>query len=124
MLKQHAIPSSGLPNLKIYSSRGCRKASQRLSIYVANKAILKLRIFRGRYHLKAWFFTSTGEFFTVHTEEYYPRCHKVNDGKTSKTLQYHCKFCAYNSYAYCRLAHLTRAFKNHVDLVLLIVGPD
>ena len=63
MLKQHAIPSSGLPNLKIYSSRGCRKASQRWSMYVANKAILKLRVFRGRYHFRLWVLASTGEYF-------------------------------------------------------------
>ena len=35
MLKQHAIPNSTLHNLKIYSSKGCRKTSQRL-IYVAS----------------------------------------------------------------------------------------
>ena len=29
MLKQHAIPNSSLHNLKIYSSKGCRKTSQR-----------------------------------------------------------------------------------------------
>ena len=33
MLKQHAIPNSSLHNLKIYSSKGCRKTSQRLIIY-------------------------------------------------------------------------------------------
>ena len=35
MLKQHAIPNSSLHNLKIYSSKGCRKTSQIL-IYVAS----------------------------------------------------------------------------------------
>ena len=29
MLKQHATPNSSLNNLKIYSSKGCRKTSQR-----------------------------------------------------------------------------------------------
>ena len=29
MLKQHATPNSSLYNLKIYSSKGCRKSSQR-----------------------------------------------------------------------------------------------
>ena len=29
MLKQHAIPNLSLHNLKIYSSKGCRKTSQR-----------------------------------------------------------------------------------------------
>ena len=28
MMKQHAIPNSSLHNLKIYSSKGCKKASQ------------------------------------------------------------------------------------------------
>ena len=42
MLKQHAIPNSSLQNLKIYSSKGCRKTSQRSIVYmsVANTAIL------------------------------------------------------------------------------------
>ena len=29
MLKQHKIPNSSLHNLKIYSSKGCRKTNQR-----------------------------------------------------------------------------------------------
>ena len=37
MLKQHAIPNSSLRNLKIYSSKGCRKTG---NWYVANTAIL------------------------------------------------------------------------------------
>ena len=36
-LKQHAVPNSSLCNLKIYSSKGCRKAG---NWYVANTAIL------------------------------------------------------------------------------------
>ena len=32
MLKQHGIPNSSLHNLNIYSSKGCRKTSQRLII--------------------------------------------------------------------------------------------
>ena len=35
MLKQHSTPNSSLYNLKIYSSKGCRKTSQRW-IYVAS----------------------------------------------------------------------------------------
>ena len=35
MLKQNATPNSSLHNLKIYSSKGCRKTSQRW-IYVAS----------------------------------------------------------------------------------------
>ena len=34
MLKQHASPNSSLDNLNIYSSKGCRKTSQRW-IYTA-----------------------------------------------------------------------------------------
>ena len=59
MVKQHAIaiPKSSLQNLKIYSSKGCRKTSQRF-MYVcshgceANTAIIELRIFSGRYHFR------------------------------------------------------------------------
>ena len=44
MLKQHAIPNSSLQDLKIYSSKECRKASQRCMNYmnVANTVILNL----------------------------------------------------------------------------------
>ena len=42
----------------------------------------------------------------------------------SKTLQYHITLCAHKSYVYCRQAHLTGAFKNHVDLVLCVIGFD
>ena len=48
--------------------------------------------------------------FAVETEEYYPTCYKVNDAKIS--------------YVFCRLAVLTGAFKNDVDLVLCIIGSD
>ena len=40
MLKQHAIPNSSLQNLKIYSSKGCRKASQKRIMYFANSKIV------------------------------------------------------------------------------------
>ena len=39
MLEQHVTPNSGLHNLKIHSSKGYRKTSQRL-IYVAGKLAL------------------------------------------------------------------------------------
>ena len=44
MLKQQVIPNSSLHNIKIYSSKGCRKTSQRemICICVANTAILNL----------------------------------------------------------------------------------
>ena len=80
-------------------------------MYVANTAILNLRIFSGKYHFRLWVFASTGEYFTIDTAEYYPRCYKVNDVKTSKNLVYHFKLCSHkSSYVYCRLARLTRAF--------------
>ena len=70
MLKQHAITNSSLHNLKIYSSKGCRKTSQKCKtsqrcrwIYLANKAILNIRIFSRRYHFRLWVFASTGEYF-------------------------------------------------------------
>ena len=47
MLKQHAIPNSSLHNLKIYSSKWCRKTSLRWIIpymNLANTAILNIRI--------------------------------------------------------------------------------
>ena len=66
MLKQHAIPNSSLQNLKIYSLEKllCKEgAEQLLCSYAANTAILKLRIFSGRYHFRLWVFVSTGEYF-------------------------------------------------------------
>ena len=49
-----------LQNLKIYSSKGCRKTCQRWIMYVANTIIQKLRIFSGRYHFGLLVFASTG----------------------------------------------------------------
>ena len=63
MLKQHAIPNSCLHNLKVYSSKGCRKTSQRWIICVANTAIPNIQIFSRRYHYRLWVFASTGEYF-------------------------------------------------------------
>ena len=66
MLKQHAIPNSSWQSLKIYLSKGCRKTKYSKSNYmydVANTAILKLRIFSGRYHFRLWILASTGEYF-------------------------------------------------------------
>ena len=62
LFKQHAIPNSSLQNVKIYSSKGCRKTSQRRILYVANTAILERRIFSERYHFRLWVFASTGEY--------------------------------------------------------------
>ena len=70
MLKQHTIPNLSLHNLKIYSSKGCRKTIQRWIIcvmyrYLTHTAILNIRIFSRRYpyHFRLWVFASTGEYF-------------------------------------------------------------
>ena len=54
MVKQHAISNSSLHNLKIYSSKGCRKTSQRwiICMYLGNTAILNIQIFSRRYHYR------------------------------------------------------------------------
>ena len=63
-LKQQAIPNSILQNLKIYSIKKCRKASQKwIIMYVANTAIVKLQIFNGKYHFRLWIFVLTVEYF-------------------------------------------------------------
>ena len=63
--KQYAIPNSSLQNLKIFSSKGYRKTSQKWIMYVANTAILELRFFSERYHFRLWVFASTGEYFLL-----------------------------------------------------------
>ena len=76
MLKKDAIPKSDLQSLKIYSSKACRKlVSQKCIICVANAAILKLRIFSGRYHFRhnasgCGFLLRLVNTFTIDTEEY------------------------------------------------------
>ena len=64
MLK-HAISNSILHNLKIYLSKGCRKTSQRsiTCMYLANTAVLNIRIFSRRYQFRLSVFASTGEYF-------------------------------------------------------------
>ena len=59
MLKEH----TNTKNLKVYSSKECRKISQRWITYVANTAILELRIFSGRYHFRLRVFALTSEYF-------------------------------------------------------------
>ena len=68
MLKEHAIPNSSLHNIKIYSSKGCRKSSQiwticMYSVLLANTAILNIQIFSSRYHFRLCVFASTYEYF-------------------------------------------------------------
>ena len=57
LLKQHANPNSGLHNLKIYSSKGCRKTGERwiytyVVTYLDNTAVLNIRIFSRTYHFR------------------------------------------------------------------------
>ena len=55
MMKQHATPNSSLNNLKIYSSKGCRKTTRRwiyIAGYVANTAVVNIQIFNGRYYFR------------------------------------------------------------------------
>ena len=91
-------------------------------MFVANTAaILKLRIFSGRYHFRLWVFTSTGEYFYYWHWRVLP---KVLKGKWFQDLQkhYHFTLCTHKLYVYCRMVHFTGTFKNHVDLV--IIGSD
>ena len=67
MLKQHSTLNSSWRNLKIYSSKWCRKTSQRW-IYVGrylanlvNTTVLNIRIFSRRYHFSLKVF-STSEY--------------------------------------------------------------
>ena len=61
MLKQHAIPKSSLQNLFLHQ-KGAKKLVKNEFMYEANTAILKLRIFRGKYHCRLWVFASTGKY--------------------------------------------------------------
>ena len=69
-------------------------------MYVANTAVLYNRIFSGRFHFRSWVFASTGETFTFDSDEYYPKCYKVNDVKTFKNLAYYFKLCALSHHMY------------------------
>ena len=126
MLKTHAIPNSCLHNLKICSSKLCRKTSQRCIMYVANSKIVELWIFSGRHHFSLWIFASTCEYFYCW---HWRVLLKVLQGKWCQDLQKPCSiiscFMLTNDMdVYCRLAHLTWVFKNHVDSVVYIIGPD
>ena len=62
--------------------------------------------------------------FTTETDKYYPRCYKVNYGKTFKNLVYYVSFVLtkHHMYIYCRLARLKRTFENHIYSMLCIIG--
>ena len=51
---EHAIPNSSLHKLKIYSSKRCRKISQRwiICMYLAHKAVLNIGIYSRRYYFR------------------------------------------------------------------------
>ena len=79
-------PNPSLQNLRIYSSKGFRKSSQRWIMNVANTVFLELRIFWGRYHFRLLVFASTGEYFYYWHWRVLPNVFKVNDAKTFKNL--------------------------------------
>ena len=61
MLKQHGIRNASLQNVKIYSSKGCRKTSQNSKI--TNTAILNFEILAEDITSDYGFFPSTCEYF-------------------------------------------------------------
>ena len=97
--------------------------------YVTNTEILELRIFSGSITSDCGFMLRLLKIFTIDTEEYYLRCHKVNDAKAFKnlvcSLYIVLRFELTNLvYVYYRLAHLTGVFKEHADSVLYIIRSD
>ena len=85
MLKKHAIPNSGLRSLKIYSAKEHRITSQSLVLYLAITTILELR-----YHFILWIFALPVEYFYCWYCWHWrvlPRCYKINDAKTFKSLR-------------------------------------
>ena len=97
-------------------------------MYVANAAILELRIFSQSQEditSNYGFLLGLVKTFTVDTEKYYPRFYKVNDDKNCKNLVG--LFYALCSQIICMyiagwLIYLTRVLKKHADLVLYIIG--
>ena len=88
-VEKNAIPNSSLQSLKIYWSHRCRKTRQSKMnyMYVVNTAILKLRIFSGRYYFRLWVFASTGEYFYYWHWRLLPKVlQSINDAKTFKNL--------------------------------------
>ena len=111
MLKQYATPTLSLHNLKIYSSKGCRKTSQRwiyvasyvaryLPTYLVNTAVVNVQIFSRRYHYRLWVFASTGEYIYYWHWQVLP---SVLQSKWYPDLASH--------HGYYRLARLIGAFK-------------
>ena len=112
VLKQHANPNSSLHNLKIYSSKGCRKTSKDelyVAMYLTNTAVLNIPIFSRKYHFRLQVsLLRLMNTFTIDTDENNPVCYKENDAKTFANLAYY--FMLTNHYVYCRLARLTGVF--------------
>ena len=116
MLKQHAIPNSNLSN-------GFRKTSKiwticmwlRQQFYITEFSAEDITSDHG-------FLLRLVNTFIFDTDDYYPKCCKVNDVKTFKNLAYYFKLCACNSsYVYCRLARLNWTF---IDFVLGIIASN
>ena len=85
--------------------------AMQLATYLANKAVLNIRIFSRRYHFRRQVFASTGKYiYNDTTDEEYPVCYKVNDAKTFKNLVYYVMLTNHQVYYY-RLARLAGAFK-------------
>ena len=79
MLKQYAISNSSLHNLKIYSSKGCRKTSQRW--IKCMQLTQHFQIFRFSVEditSDYGFLLRLVNTLTIDTDEYYPMCYKVN----------------------------------------------
>ena len=70
ILKQHATPNSGLHNLKIYSSAEklvkdeYMQLASYVATYLANTAVLNIRILSRIYHFRLKVFAWTGEFIS------------------------------------------------------------
>ena len=97
-------------------------------MHVANRVILQLRIFNGRCHFRLCVLASTGEYFYYWHWRLLPKVLQgINDAKTFKNLVV--SFYALYSQQIIRIlqkigSHLTGTFKNHVDLVVHIIGSD
>ena len=118
MLKEHAIPNSSLHNIKMYSSKGCRKSNQiwiicMYSILLANTAILNIQIFSSRYHFRLCVFASTDEYFYYWHWRVLPNVLQSKWRKRTflKTLYLYYLRLLTQIIIYCRLAHLTGAFR-------------
>ena len=107
MLKQHATPNSRLHNLKIYSSKGCRKTSQKWIVLCTYLASTAIQVFSRTYQIMGFCFDWW--ILLLLTDQYHPVCYKVNDAKTFKNLVYY--FVLAYRHVYCRLARLIGSFK-------------